>query len=287
MKQLLSARLALRAAIKQVRGTVRHGTEFANLIKIMLCIADTIMPNTYIPVPSDSLTFASPLPKAKRSCDAPHSAQSSKEYMPTPLLKRARVVRIRNSMPILIQELPILTPQPPLDITSPGPFARDTVVLTHLEDGESSDTSESINYFSTVSLNAMSSESRTTFVMDSGAGKCGTSNLVLLKNITACQGITVNGAFGTSVNPAHTGTFGPLNLPAVHIDGMGSQTLVSLSQFCAGGTTGTKYIGVYTPKEYRMYEMQSALLVFSTLAKTGKGAERGRVQNGIYFRESS
>ena len=61
LKQLLSARAALRAAIQQVRGTVRHGTEFANLIKIMLCIADTIVPNPYIPVPSDSLTFAFPL----------------------------------------------------------------------------------------------------------------------------------------------------------------------------------------------------------------------------------
>ena len=87
--------------------------------------------------------------------------------------------------------------------------------------------------------------------MDSGAGKCGTSNLAVLKNVTACQGITVNGAFGPYVNQAHTGTFGPLKLPAVHIDGARSQTLVSLSQFCAGGTTGTKYmrysVGVNTP----------------------------------------
>ena len=89
------------------------------------------------------------------------------------------------------------------------------------------------------------------------------------------------------VNSAHTGTFGPLNLRAVHIDGMDSQTLVSLSQFCAGGTTGTKYIGVFTPTEYRTYEMQSALSVLSALAKTGKEAERGRVQNGIYASESS
>ena len=37
----------------------------------------------------------------------------SKDDMPTPLLKRTRVVRIRNSLPILIQELPIPTPQPP------------------------------------------------------------------------------------------------------------------------------------------------------------------------------
>ena len=151
LKQLLSARLALRAAIQQVRGTVRHWTEFANLIRIMLCIADTVMPNPYIPVPSASLTFASPLPKAKHSRDAPPSAQLSKEDMPTPLLKHQRVVRIRNSLPILIQELPIPISQPPLDITSPEQPARDTVVLTHLEDRESSDTSENINYFSTVS----------------------------------------------------------------------------------------------------------------------------------------
>ena len=122
--------------------------------------------------------------------------------MPTPLLKRQCVVRIRNSLPILIQELPIPITQPPIDITSPEPLARDTVV--HLEDGESSDTSESVNYFSTVSLNAMSCESRTTFVMDSGASKCGISNLALLKNVTACQGITVNGAFGPCVNPVHS-----------------------------------------------------------------------------------
>ena len=177
LKQLLSARLALRAAIQQVRGTIRPEPEFANLIKIMLCIADTVMPNPYIPVPSESLTFASPVHQAKRSRDAPPSAQLSKEDMPTPLLKRQRVVRIRNSLPILIQELPIPISQPPLDITSPEQPARDTVV--HLDDGESSDTSESINYFSTLSLNAMSSESRTTFVMDSGAGKCGTANLAL------------------------------------------------------------------------------------------------------------
>ena len=82
LKQLLSARAALRAAIQQVRGTVRHGTEFANLIK-RLCIADTIMPNPYIPVPSDSLTFASPLLKAKRSRDAPRSAQLTKDDMPS------------------------------------------------------------------------------------------------------------------------------------------------------------------------------------------------------------
>ena len=43
-------------------------------------------------------------------------------------------------------------------------------------------------------------------------------------------------------------------LNAVHIEGMGKQTLV-----CAGGTTGVKYIGVFTPTEYRMYGMHSAL----------------------------
>ena len=67
---------------------------------------------------------------------------------------------------------------------------------------------------------------------------------------------------------------------------MEAQTLISLSQFYVGGTTGTKYIGVFTPTEYRMYDMLTALPILSDLAKTCKEAERGNVQNGIYVRES-
>lgn len=66
----------------------------------------------------------------------------------------------------------------------------------------------------------------------------------------------------------------------------GSQTLLSLSQFCAGGTSGQKFIGVFTPTECRMYHMLSALPVIAELAKLGLEAERGSVQNGIYVRES-
>ena len=123
--------------------------------------------------------------------------------------------------------------------------------------------------------------------MDSGAGKCGTSDISLLKDVRPCHDITVTGAFGPSTAPTQAGKFGPLNLDAVHIEGMGSQTLVSLSQFCAGGSTGTKYIGVFTPTEYRMYDMLTALPILSDLARHGKEAERGNVQNGIYVRESS
>ena len=69
LKQLLSAC----AAIQQVRGTVRPEPEFANLIKIMLCIADTVMPNPYIP-PSPS-RLLSPRPSALVMHHPRHSYQ--------------------------------------------------------------------------------------------------------------------------------------------------------------------------------------------------------------------
>ena len=232
------------------------------------------------------------------SCSSPHTLllllqESAKHPSQSNLRRWTFLTRSSNSLvslPIAIAEVP--TPNQPLDIASPIQSQPLVHVLQSPEptssDGENDndeDTSE-MHYFSTVALNHMSSTS-TKFIMDSGAGKCGTSNLSILKNVIPCQDITVTGAFGPSTSPTHTGKLGPLNLDAVHTEGMGKQTLVSLSQFCAGGTTGTKYIGVFTPTEYRMYEMHSAVLILSTLAKTGKKAERGSVQNGIYIRESS
>ena len=289
VKQLVAARTALRNTIQQVRGTSRNSTEYDHLIRIMLCIAATIMPIPYICPPADPLGYASPPSKAKRLRQDPPSAQITKLDIPDSTFKRPRLIPVRSALPVVVATRPIPTPQEPLNITSPqhSPPTVHTLHSPSLNDGENSDTSDSINYFATVSLNAMSAEASTKYIMDSGAGKSGTSDLSLLKNAIPCQGITVTGAFGPSTAPTHTGSLGPLNLDAVYIEGMGAQTLVSLSQFCAGGTSGTKYIGVFTPTEYRMYEMKSALSSLSTLAKTGKEAERGKVQNGIYVRESS
>lgn len=51
--------------------------------------------------------------------------------------------------------------------------------------------------------------------------------------------------------------------------------------------TGNNFIGVFTPNEYRMYDLQSALPALKALTDKGILAERGTVQNGIYVRESS
>ena len=305
-RQLTSARQALRRSLSNIIGTIPSTQEYRNLTKIMYCIIDTIMPNPYLLPAAPESSFASPTPSRKRK--APQSEQITKMDIPQSPLGQPRIVRPRRSLPIAIAEVPVPTAQPALDITSPTRTAVHELNSPYPtgHDGESDneihnselpyiqgydnddndyDVDQSdMNYFSTVALNHMSSTSNK-FIMDSGTGKCGTSDLTLLKNVVPCQDITVTGAFGPSTAPSHTGKLGPLNLDAVHIEGMGKQT--QLSQFCAGGTTGVKYIGVFTPTEYRMYEMHSALPILSTLAKTGKEAERGSVQNGIYVRESS
>ena len=50
-------------------------------------------------------------------------------------------------------------------------------------------------------MNAIISTNKTKFVMDSGAGKCGTSDPSLLRDIRPCTDITVSGAFSPSASP--------------------------------------------------------------------------------------
>ena len=47
---------------------------------------------------------------------------------------------------------------------------------------------------------------------------------------------------------------------------------------------GNKFIGVFTPTVYCMYDRDSAMAALRSLASTGIEAERGLVQNGIYVR---
>lgn len=143
------------------------------------------------------------------------------------------------------------------------------------------DTDEVIlDYFAAIPMNAMSSADRV-FIMDSGAGRTGTSDLSLLKNVKPSTGTTVTGAFGPTIKATHTGSFGPHGLDAVYIKSMGPQTLVSLSQLCSAGN---KFVGVFTDTEYRIYDRKSANPALHLLAANGREAERGTVKNGIYIR---
>ena len=90
----------------------------------------------------------------------------------------------------------------------------------------------------------MSSERVTVF--DSGCSISGTCNVNALSNITDCGPMSVQGAFGPSTQPTKRGKLGPLGLDAILLPGLGNQTLISLSQFCAGGSTGVQNVGVFT-----------------------------------------
>jgi hypothetical protein len=257
--------------------------EYIDFISVLKVIALTSMP---LPRTTDA-SYTSPVPSRHRQRE-PDSAALQKLDCTDQVLKKPRVERLHSIVfPLVYAEVPVPLRKASIDLRSPEPTS--THAARTGGEPNTSDDSEpesNLKFFSTVSLNAISTTAPK-FIMDSGAGKCGTSDLTLLSHVQPCTDITVSGAFGPSTVPTHAGKFGPLHLDAVHIKGMGSQTLVSLSQFCAGGTSGQKFIGVFTPTEYRMYDMKTALPAIAELAKHGHEAERGTVQNGIYVRESS
>ena len=297
---------AIRSTLQRAITAVLDRTctpEYISLLHIFNAIADTIMPN---PIIRDASYMSPPISRLRPR--EPPSPAVDKLDIHDPVLKKPRTTHhTSRNFPLLYAEVPVPLLPPPVDLRSPEPV-REVIELNtpsvlpssgeNHSPSSSSDSSDDddnssvhtspsqINYFATVPLNSIKTTT-SKFIMDSGAGKCGTSDISLLKDVRPCHDITVTGAFGPSTAPTQAGKFGPLNLDAVHIEGMGSQTLVSLSQFCAGGSTGTKYIGVFTPTEYRMYDMLTALPILSDLARHGKEAERGNVQNGIYVRESS
>ena len=117
IRQLVSARTALRRSLTSILGTIPHTQEYENLTKIMYCIIDTIMPNLYLPPFAPDSSYASRTPSRKRK--APQSEQITKMDIPQSLLGQPRIIRTRRSLPIAIAEVPVPTAQPPLDITSP------------------------------------------------------------------------------------------------------------------------------------------------------------------------
>lgn len=133
-------------------------------------------------------------------------------------------------------------------------------------------------------LKSLSKSSKVVF--DSGCSITGTSNIHDLHDVEPCSALSVQGAFGPSTQPQHRGKLGPLGLEAIVLEGMGNQTLISLSAYLAGGTTGTTYAGVFTPTEFRIYDFKTILPAISMMSTIGTESTRGTVQGGIYVEDS-
>jgi hypothetical protein len=79
----------------------------------------------------------------------------------------------------------------------------------------------------------------------------------------------------------------PRNVACSRLPGMGNQTLDSLSQYCAGGTSGVQNVGVFTKSGFRMFSLNSALPALKLLSENGHEVTRGTVKESIYVQESA
>ena len=252
--------------------------EFIAMIAIFEAIIKNASPIPRLPADGALVTFFTP-PAIRKRPLSPHTFQSPSDHSTT---KRPRLSEGHDEASDDEEEAELLF--------SPATRARPTSAIidlsqpvypTLLSPSKLNDVTDiDINLFTTISLNAMRTK-ETTIIMDSGAGRTGTSDMSLLRNVQPSHTTTVTGAFGPAIKPSHTGTFGPHNLDAVYIKSMGPQTLVSLSQYC---NAGNKFIGIFTPTEYRMYDASSAMPALKLLSAHGVLAERGTVENGIYVR---
>jgi hypothetical protein len=254
----------------------KHLQEFSDLLEIFIAVAENAAPTPVTQPDGTVLDFTTPAVSRKR-------AQEPPSVLPTPsesVLKRARYSHGKDDDYEDEGDAgitPDTFPRPASSVIDLSQPRYPTIPAP--EDLHDAD-DINLRYFATIPMNALS-HTETTFIMDSGAGRTGTADLSLLRNVKPNLHTTVNGAFGPAIKPTHVGQFGPHKLDAVYIKSMGPQTLVSLSQFC---NAGNQFIGVFTPTEYRMYDLQSALPALNLLTVHGKEAERGAVRNGIYVR---
>ena len=128
---------------------------------------------------------------------------------------------------------PVLQSPPP--VAPPTPQVNDTPPETH---------HANLVIHGSETMLARSHDASTVF--DSACSISGTSDINALTDVTNCRPLSVQGTFGPSAQPKKRGLIGPLGLDAILLPGMGNQTLISLSQSCAGGTSGHKNVGIFT-----------------------------------------
>ena len=96
------------------------------------------------------------------------------------------------------------------------------------------------------SVNSIRNQPRR-FIIDTGASVCATSDKSLLQNIRPCSDMIAYAAFGHQMEPTLRGDFTKLGLDTLLIDDM-PDTLLSVSQICAGGSTDKKNVAILLQK---------------------------------------
>ena len=119
-------------------------------------------------------------------------------------------------------------------------------------------------------------------IFDSGASTCATSDLSILKNIVQCDTIKAYPAFGPPVATKGIGEYGPLGLDMILLDNM-NETLVSISELCKGGKTGTPNGVFFTSEGMRAFKLDKhARKAMHQLHTHGTEVVRAYISNGVY-----
>jgi hypothetical protein len=100
------------------------------------------------------------------------------------------------------------------------------------------------------------------------------------------SGCSISGTCNLLSDHLHS-KLGPLELDSILPSGLGKQTLISLSQFCAGGDTGVQSVGIFNVREFRMFRIDSILPALKLIAERRQEVARGTVKEGIYVQEST
>jgi hypothetical protein len=73
-----------------------------------------------------------------------------------------------------------------------------------------------------------------------------------------------------------------MKLEAVVIDGMGDNTIISVSQVCKLG-----YIAVFNDKQFKVYKADIIKNALKVLDLEGKAVAYGKMENGLCYQESN
>ena len=118
-------------------------------------------------------------------------------------------------------------------------------------------------------------------IFDSGASTCATSDASLIDNIVYGNGVKATPAFGPPVTSQAKGKYGPLGLDIILMPGM-TETLISLSELCHGGTSGEPNGVFITSEGLRVFTIASVREPMQLMHDHGVEVVRGFLQNGVY-----